>query len=208
MKLSHFALLALSIVAYIGGVFTSAAKGQSAPPKESITEAQMFSFEYPKDPTPSQAQLLGMAYDIANKDGLEHPQLLQGIILQESHAGTLKRYNVVGQEYGLKPTKRYYGVSQIKLSATWDVMKKWPALWTKFRFHTRTDDELIAKLIEDDVFNMTIASKYLLILRDTYGFSSAAQLAMAYNKGPGGAEGQDAETNDYAQAVLVKTIAH
>jgi len=177
------------------------------PANSEITEAQTFAFEYPKEPTHSQAQLLGLAYDIAKKDGHEYPQILQGIILQESHAGTLKRYNVVGQEYGLTPTKRYYGVAQIKLSATWDVMKKWPALWSQFHFHTHTDDELIAKLIENDVFNMTVASRYLMILRDTYGFTTPAQLATAYNKGPGGAKDVDADTNEYALAMQVKLAA-
>ncbi len=164
---------------------------------------QEFAFQYPKKPTKSQQQLLGMAYDIAQKDGHAEPQILQAVILQETHAGTVKRFRVVGQEYGLVPMKRYYGVSQIKLAATWDVMKRWPELWTKFGFQTRTDDELIAKLIENDKFNMTVASKYLLVLQ-SYGYTTTNQQLTAYNKGPGGAEGVDADTNEYALSAQSK----
>src|SRR5271168_3078527 len=77
-----------------------------------------YEVKYPDHPTRKQSQILGLAYDIAKRDGHKYPQLLQGIVLQETMAGQLKRYKVIGQEFGLKPNERYYGVSQIKLAAT------------------------------------------------------------------------------------------
>lgn len=205
MKQSQLATLSSIAIAFIGGALIthtpSAAVEASTPTEQPIIKT--FAVEYPENPTRTQKQLLGLAYDIAKRDGHEHPELLQGIILQESHAGELKRYKVVGQEYDLGPTKRYYGIAQIKLSAAWSVLKKWPSMWTEFHFHTRTDDEIIAKLIEDDVFNMSVASKYLLLMK-SFGYTTPEEMAMAYNKGPGGARGHDASTNEYATAVMVK----
>lgn len=153
------------------------------------------------DAMPADAnELLQTAYSIAEADGLPHPQLLQAILLQESAAGTLGRYKVAGQEYGLRPLQRYYGVAQIKLDATRDVLKRFPALWNQFHFQTKTDEEIVAKLIENDVFNVTIASKYLVLLQAS-GYHSPMALAVAYNKGPGGARGVDTGTDPYSRGV-------
>jgi hypothetical protein len=92
---------------------------------------------------------------------------------------------------------------QIKLSATWDVLHRWPELWQRFKFNTHTDEEVISKLVDDDAFNIAVASKYLLILRDR-GFTTMQQLAMAYNMGPGAAHHADPETNTYSQEVMNK----
>jgi hypothetical protein len=157
--------------------------------------------EYPKHPTHRQAQLLTMAYDIAQRDGLKWPQVLQGIILQESNAGTAPGYKVAGWRYGLKPIHRYYGVAQVKLVAAKAVLRRWPAMWTKFHFNTHTDDEVVAKLIEDDDFNLSIAARYCVILQDM-GYTSMGAIAAAYNKGPGGAEDDDPSQDAYALAVV------
>lgn len=160
-----------------------------------------FTMVVPNNMTHRQAELLAMAYDIAKRDGHRHPQLLQGIILQETNAGQARNYKVAGQEYGLKPNERYYGVAQIKLAAARDVLSRYPELKTQFEFNTMADEEVIAKLIENDNFNLSIASKYLLILK-SYGYDTMKTIAMAYNKGAGGASGKDANTNPYAQGVM------
>ncbi len=154
----------------------------------------------PPQPTSRQARMLSLAYEIAKKDGHQHPQLLQGIILQESKAGGMARYRVAGQEFGLGPNQRYYGVGQIKLAAARDVLVRYPEMWEEFDFHTSTDEEVIAKLIENDAFNISVASKYLLILRG-YGFTTPQELAIAYNRGPSGAKNAGPST-DYSRAVM------
>jgi len=157
-------------------------------------------FRMPDDLTPHQAKILGLAYDIAKRDGHQYPQLLQGIVLKESNAGDMKSYKVAGHEFGLKTNERYYGVAQIKLSAAKDVLQKHPYMMNEFKFHTKTDEEIIAKLIENDAFNISIASKYLLILK-TFGYTTLKQVALAYNQGPGGAKNFDAETHPYSKGV-------
>lgn len=156
--------------------------------------------EMPENPSTRQARVLTMAYEIAERDGHRYPQLLQGILLQETRAGGIARYAVAGGEFGLATNKRYYGLGQIKLSAAKDVLKAYPELWQQFNFHTRLDEEIIAKLIENDEFNISIASKYLLILR-SYGYSTPHELAKAYNMGPGGARRAGATTH-YSEGVM------
>lgn len=158
--------------------------------------------EVPRDISSRQAWLLAMADEIARRDGLQPPQLLQGIILQETLAGGLRSYKVAGHELGLKPNDRYYGVAQLKLSAARDVLRRNPALWEEFNFQTRTDEEIIAKLIEDDRFNLTVASRYLLILRDVYGYNTTRQLALAYNQGPTGARQLRGAQHPYPKKVM------
>lgn len=160
-----------------------------------------FSMNLPKHITSRQAEILSLAYSIAKKDGHKQPQILQGIVLQESGAGQLKIYKVAGQEFGLKSNERYYGVAQIKLAAARDVLNAYPSLMKQFNFHTSTDEEVIAKLIENDAFNLAVASKYLLILQ-RYGYDTIRQLALAYNQGPGGARSKDPDTFHYSNGVM------
>lgn len=159
-----------------------------------------YTVEMPKRPTRDQAKVLAMAFEVAKADGLQYPQLLQGIVMQESRAGGIAAYKVAGQEYGLKTNERYYGVTQVKLAAARDVLARWPGMWNVYEFQTHTDEEVIARLIEDDRFNLAIASKYLVILRD-YGFRTPGALAVAFNKGPGGAQGVEPATDPYAAGV-------
>jgi hypothetical protein len=176
---------------------------------ESGTIGGGFSMNLPKNLTARQAEVLSLAYSIAKKDGHKQPQLLQGIVMQESHAGQLGQYKVAGQEFGLRINERYYGVAQIKLGATRDVLSRYPHLLKQFNFQTNTDEEVIAKLIENDAFNLTIASKYLLILQ-RYGFDTIRELALAYNQGPGGAKSKDSETFHYSNGVMkhIQTLQH
>lgn len=130
--------------------------------------------------------LMQAAYNTAKNDGHTDPSLVQAVLLQESMAGTLRHHRVVA------PNKNqvYFGAMQIKLVAAKEVLAKWPSLFDSFSFDTRTDEEIKARLIVDDRFNIAVASKYLIILRDTYGFSGK-MLLNAYNRGPFGAKRVD-----------------
>jgi hypothetical protein len=144
---------------------------------------------------PTQQRLLEIAYKTAKSDGLPYPQLLQGILLQETRAGRMPIYKVAGPA-----GHHYYGVCQIKMDAARDVLIRYPELWAAYGFHTHTDEEVIAKLIENDQFNIAVASKYLTILRSS-GYSSPRALAVAYNRGPGGAVGVNVATDPYSRGV-------
>ena len=139
----------------------------------------------PDDLSLSQHQILNTAYRIAKADGHRNPELVQSVLLQETHAGGLNKYKVAGNR-----GDEYYGLAQIKLGAAKDVLKEHPELWNKYDFHTRTDDELKANLILNQKFNIEIASKYLKLLQDRYGFSGR-ELLNAYNRGPGGVKAVD-----------------
>lgn len=139
----------------------------------------------PANLTNAQHAILKMAYDIAKADGHKNPELVQGVILQESHAGGLKSYKVAGNR-----GDEYYGIGQIKVGAARDVMTTYPHLWKEYKFHTKTDDELIANLILNYRFNIEITSKYLKLLSTRYGFTGR-QLVNAYNRGPGGVRSVD-----------------
>ncbi len=139
----------------------------------------------PENLSLSQHQILNVAYKIAKADGHKNPELVQSMLLQESHAGGLNKYKVAGNR-----GDEYYGLAQIKLGAARDVLARHPELWGKYEFHTRTDDEIKANLILNQKFNIEVASKYLKLLQDRYGFSGR-ELLNAYNRGPGGVKAVD-----------------
>ena len=170
-------------------------------PSDDATMGGGFSMNLPTSFTHRQAELLAMSYDVAKQDGHKYPQLLQGILLQETHAGELASYKVAGQEFGLKANERYYGIFQVKLSAAREVLSKYPTLIEEYQFQSTTDEEIIAKLIENDHFSIAVASKYILILK-SYGYDTMKQLAIAYNQGPAGARGKNAEVNKYSLGVM------
>ncbi|HHJ80579.1 MAG TPA: hypothetical protein ENJ65_02985, partial [Candidatus Tenderia electrophaga] len=68
-----------------------------------------------------QLSLLQTAYEVGYEDGgLEHAELLQSILLQETIAGQLGRIGHMTAPVG----KRSYGVMQVKVSAARDVLRK------------------------------------------------------------------------------------
>jgi hypothetical protein len=153
-----------------------------------------FTVKLPDNLTTKQLQLLAFAYDIAKADGHKYPQYIQGILMQETKAGGMQLFRVAG----LTNTKgdRYFGVGQIKLATAKEVMSNYPELW-KF-LDTKTDEELQAKLILDDEFNVRVASKYALLMgmnRDPIAATTS------YNLGAGGATMVDPKTHDYTLRV-------
>lgn len=123
--------------------------------------------------TREQVRLLNIAHKIGMNDGTsEHASLLQAILMQETQAGHYGRIGDTDAPVG----KRSYGVMQIKLITTRDVLKRYPEMG---RF--KTDEELIIKLMTDDHFNISIASLHLLGLRNST--KRYAQAVMAYNTG-------------------------
>ncbi|MDH5182592.1 MAG: hypothetical protein OEX12_01760 [Gammaproteobacteria bacterium] len=123
--------------------------------------------------TKEQVRLLNIAHNIGMDDSSkEHANLLQAILMQETHAGHYGRIGDTDAPVG----KRSYGVMQIKLITARDVLKKHPDMG-----NFNTDEELLIKLMTDDYFNISIASKHLLVLRNNS--KRYAQAVMAYNTG-------------------------
>ena len=124
--------------------------------------------------TDEQIGLLKMAYEIGMADGgREHAELVQAVMLQETIAGHLGRIGHMTAPVG----KRSYGIMQVKVSAARDVLKKFPDEFDRFR----ADEELIARLLMDDEFNIRVGSKFLMHLRPHT--QSTEQLLVAYNIG-------------------------
>jgi len=144
--------------------------------------------------TYKQYKMLAFAYEIAKQDGIQHPSYLQGILMQESRACNVKHYRVAGLTN--KVGDRYFGAVQLKLAAAKDVLKRYPELLQYL--DTNTDEEIQAKLILDDEFNIRVGSKYLLML----GINEKPDLAItAYNQGVSGAKGINPKTFHYTKAV-------
>lgn len=155
----------------------------------------------PANLTNDQGRLLTKAYEIAKADGHKDPEIVQAVLLQETHAGGLKSYRVANPG-----PEAYFGAMQIKLKAARDVLERWPELFTKYKFHTRSDDEIKANLILNDRFNLEVGSKYLLILQRDYGFTGQT-LMNAYNRGPGGVKSVDADYH-YAREATAKLAVY
>lgn len=149
-----------------------------------------FNVKLPDGLNRQQLDNLNLAYKIAKEDGHKNPEILQGVLLQETKAGGMQKYKVAGQEFG--GSARYFGIAQVKLNAAIDVLKKYPELW---RFmQTREPEEIIANLILNNEFNIRIASKYLLMVGEN---TSTKHAITAYNKGVGGAKTVDANNHNY-----------
>jgi len=153
----------------------------------------------PENLNNKQAVLLNSAYAIAKSEGFKNPEIVQSILLQETRAGGMKSYNVANAG-----PDAYYGPMQIKLAATRDVLARDPSLYTKYDFHTHTDDEVKANLILNHDFNIRVAVRYLGILQKTYGLSGA-NLVNAYQAGPGGLSTSD---GSYARGAAEKLAAY
>lgn len=136
----------------------------------------------PTNMTPKQHRLLNMAYEFGKQNGFKNPELVQAVLLQETHAGGMDSYKVANPG-----PQAYFGPMQIKLAAAKDVLRRWPQLYTTYGFHTRSDDEIKANLILNERFNVEVGTLYLRLLKTQYGFSGRA-LMNAYNRGPGGAQ--------------------
>jgi hypothetical protein len=187
------AVCALTL-AYAKPIFMTPGTSVIAPMGGSQLGGAPISIKLPDTLTKKQFELLSFAYSVAKADGHKYPQYLQGIIMQETRAGDMKDYRVAGLTN--KVGDRYFGVTQIKLAAAKDVMKKYPELWDKF--DTKTDEELEARLILDDHFNIRVASKYALML----GMNQDPTKAItAYNQGLGGAEKVEPSTFGYTVKV-------
>lgn len=147
----------------------------------------------------SQTQILNTAYQVAKADGHKNPEIVQQMILQESQAGGVDKFKVAGNH-----GDEYFGLSQLKIKAAKEVLNQYPALFTKYQFQTRTDDEIKANLIMNPVFNIEVGSKYLKILHDRYGYSGRT-LLNAYNRGPEGVKSVD-ENFHYARGAEQKLV--
>ena len=123
--------------------------------------------------TEEQLNLLQSAYEIGLADGgTEHAEMLQAVLLQETIAGQLGRIGHLTAPVG----KRSYGVMQVKVSAARDILRK-----HKEFGRYRSDEALIVALMTDDAFNIRMASKLLLHLKQKTKSSDAA--LVAYNIG-------------------------
>jgi hypothetical protein len=154
----------------------------------------------PADLSTSQNQILNKAYEIAKADGHKNPEIVQGVLLQETQAGGNPAYKVAGNK-----GDEYFGVGQIKLGTAREVMSAYPKLWSQYKFQTKTDDELKANLILNSTFNTEITSKYLRILQLRYGLTGR-DLVNAFNRGPGGVKSVGDDYH-YAVGVEAKLVA-
>jgi hypothetical protein len=134
----------------------------------------------PQNLSSKQSYLLNAAYAAAKAEGFKNPEIMQTILLQETRAGSMKSYKVANAG-----PEAYYGPMQIKLAAARDVLARNPALYAKYDFHTKTDDEVKANLILNEKFNIEVATKYVGILQVVYGLTGR-ELTNAYNRGAGG----------------------
>lgn len=109
----------------------------------------------------------------------DHPEnLVAAIIMVESKAGKHPNYEIVRNG---KST--YYGMAQLTIGAAKDVLKQWPYLLEKYDVQ-KSDKAIKHALAYNFKFNIEVASKYLLMIRNRFGFTGST-LINSYNQGPG-----------------------
>lgn len=154
----------------------------------------------PTNLTDKQSNLLSLASKFALAEGLS-PALVQSVLLQETNAGGIKSYRVANPG-----PEAYFGPMQIKLGASKDVLRQNPYLFTKYDFHTKSDDEIKANLILNEPFNLEVGTKYLRLLQKQYGFTGR-NLMNAYNRGAGGVNFINPDEFHYALGAEAKLAA-
>jgi len=156
-----------------------------------------FILKLPEKLSQTQTKNICYSHEIAVQDGHKYPDYIGKIILQESKAGDMKKWRVAGLSN--RQGDRYFGIGQVKLIAAKEVMKRYPQLWGLL--NTRTDEELQARLILDDKFNIKIVSKYALMLGIN---TNPARALAAYNLGPSGSKKVDHNSFHYTRAVAMQ----
>ena len=155
--------------------------------------------------TKDQTELLTAAYEIGASYGKETREVVQGILLQESSAGTAGRIGGLHLPVG----ERYYGVMQMKVVAVQDVLKshvKYAKVFFGKPFNKITSEEIIAKLITDDTFCIKMGYDYYAKYRKTS--ESIYEAIVAYNQGPGGVKKVEYYFNFDYTANVVKHIEY
>ena len=140
--------------------------------------------------TDSQKENIKHAIRIAKQDGNKHPDLLVGVLMQESMLGEAKKYKVAGT------VEKYYGLGQVKLRAAKEVLKEYPKLYSFLP--NRSDFEIIKAMKNNSVFAVELASKYLIMLGIN---KNPAYAITAYNRGPAGAKFVEPSKFHYTRAV-------
>lgn len=105
-----------------------------------------------------------------------------GIMWQESHAGVDGPIGDISNGFGL----RSYGVMQIKLNVAMKMLRLHPIFrYAYFQHRTITYDEVIARLILDNKFNILTGIYYIEYLHTKYRLTWNTTIR-AYNQGYGG----------------------
>jgi len=195
--MAYFLFALIAVTGFQNTTLANSTNTQNGTTINSNTQKQNISSRQRNNLSTKQINLLKFAYKVAKEDGHKNPAILQGLIFKESNAGGAPIYNVTQDRDGGKN----YGVGQIRIVAAREVFRKWPELYKKYGFQTRTDDEIIARLILDDHFNISIASKYLKIMSMRVQHDEKRAL-LAYNRGFGNARKVVPETDQYVRDVF------
>lgn len=125
----------------------------------------------------NQKNIITLAYNTAKEDGLRQPEVLAGIIFQESKAGGAAKFRTSKHK---KACDQTVGLGQIKTGTARSMLKRFPELKQKFGI---PDSQITNALANNDKFNVAVASKYLVYLSTMYRGDA---LIASYNMGEGG----------------------
>ena len=140
------------------------------------------------DFSPKQKAIISAAESIGVNDG--HPAtLVPAILLQESGIGTNVEH------------KTYMGVGQMSVVATNEVIKTFPEVGNECKINTTMPKSKLKQIINRDAkCGVQLTSKYLVILKSRYKFTTVSRLIMAYNVGPIAA--RHVAINNYTKSVI------
>lgn len=137
----------------------------------------------------NQTKNLKIAARIGTQDG--HPQMLiPAIIYQESRAG------------GHKSGSSYIGIGQVSIVAIREVLTEHPDVADVCDGVTqKTPTSRLKKTVgNNDRCGISVASKYLKLMKDKYGFQRVEQQVVAYQLGPRAA--RRVNSNSYSKSVI------
>jgi hypothetical protein len=145
-----------------------------------VCYGQQMPQQYPFDS--QQRATLKMVHEVGTEIG--QPELLQAIVMQETHAG---RHGKVG-DLSLKVGQRSYGIAQVKVITARDVLLRNESLAKRYfldrNIRKLPDEEIIALLIANNRANVEIAADHLNMLIVT--LKNIDRATVAYNVGISG----------------------
>jgi hypothetical protein len=133
-----------------------------------------------------QERLLTIAYYEGTKIGF--PETIQSILLQETIAGKLGPVGDSNLPFG----KKSYCPMQIKLGTAKDVLKTYNMKAPK------TDEELLVKLLTDDIYCIKLGALYFKMLHNK--LKNWEKAVLSYNQGIGGMKAKR-DPNNYVRKV-------
>jgi hypothetical protein len=132
---------------------------------------------------------LRTAAKIGSVDGHDR-YLMPAVIYQESKAGLDKKHQT------------FIGIGQVGFAAVREVLQEYPEVSSSCGgINHKSPKNVIRRAVqENDRCGITVASKYMVVIKEKYGISGEEHQVVAYQRGP--IAGKKVKSSQYSKSVM------